>query len=78
MDNRRAFARFAVRIADELMRGSGAPGAVCTIIDLSEGGARVDADTTGQPARRAPMEQHALHVAPQATKRPDRTRDAFR
>ena len=48
------------------------------IIDLSEGGTRVDADTTGQPARRALIEQHALHVAPQATKRPDRTRDAFR
>jgi len=65
MDNRRAFARFAVRIADELMWGSGAPGAVCTIIDLSEGAragrcrhhwptCTAGADGAARPARGTP------------------------
>ncbi len=42
MDNRRAFARIGVRIPGKLFWANGASSKVCTIADLSEGGARVD------------------------------------
>lgn len=42
LENRRAFARFEVRIPGKLMWADGSAGRACTIADLSEGGARVD------------------------------------
>jgi len=42
MLTRRATPRFEVRIPGKLMWHNGASSKVCTIIDLSEGGARVD------------------------------------
>ena len=42
MDGRRAFPRFEVRIPGKLMWANGACSKICSITDLSEGGARVD------------------------------------